>query len=456
MLTNKFSKGYKRDIYYVLLFGFISSILGLIELNLPNAKYSATDLREIGIIIGIFYIKRPILTIGLAIISCLSLITNENAYFSSTVGHIITVVISAYFFNYLKKKITDAYKIGFAWFVFVFVYYILLLIPTMIFSFMIFRSDLGFFNQGNEGYFFKQYKIIVKGFFIELIFTSLVTSLFLIQRIFYKTVKKQNINLESLVHKRTLELKRKNAILDKSLKRLKKTQYLLVQNEKMASIGTLTAGVAHEINNPLNYIMGGYIGLKEYFDNHENIKNEDTEQFLYFINEGINKASAIVQTLNLFSSSNESKTEKFDINTILDNCISLLKLEHKKNILVIKNYEKKELFIIGNVAKIHQVFFNILSNSIHSFSDNEGKLCVTTSSYKNKIEIEIKDNGQGIKADILNKITDPFFTTKSPGEGTGLGLSTSYAIIKEHDGSLHIQSEEGKGTNVTITLPAFL
>ena len=102
MLPNKLSRSYKRDIYYVLIFGFISSILGLIQLNLPNAKYSATDLREVGIIIGIFYIKRPLLTIGLAILSCLSLITDENTYVSSTIGHVITVVISAYFLNYLN------------------------------------------------------------------------------------------------------------------------------------------------------------------------------------------------------------------------------------------------------------------------------------------------------------------------------------------------------------------
>lgn len=455
MFTSKLSRSYKRDIYGVLLFGFISSILGLIQLNLPNAKYSTTDLREIGIIIGVFYIRRPVFTLGLAFIGCLSLFPNQNAYLPTTMGHLVTVLITAYFFKYLKNKLSDAYKIGLIWFAYVFVYYLLLLIPSMIFSYMIIRSDMYIFSNQHDGYFIKQYKIIIDGFFLELIFTAIVTSLFLVQRLLYRTIKKQNLNLESLVNKRTLELKKKNAILDKSLKKLKKTQYLLIQNEKMASIGTLTAGVAHEINNPLNYIMGGYIGLKDYFDNNSTAKNEDTEQFLYFINEGVNKASTIVQTLNLFSRGNESKTEKFDINQILDNCIFLLQFEHKKNISINKNYEIKELFIKGNVGKIHQVFFNILSNSIHSFTNNEGNLSVSTTIQKNKILIVIEDDGMGIKADILNKITDPFFTTKSPGEGTGLGLSITYSIIKEHKGDLNIESTEGKGTKVTITLPQY-
>jgi C4-dicarboxylate-specific signal transduction histidine kinase len=296
----------------------------------------------------------------------------------------------------------------------------------------------------------------------------------------HNDLKKHSDNLERLVAERTHELEaaneeyqavneelhvinnklsEKNEIvleqkkdIENVLKNLKATQIQLIQSEKMASLGVLTAGVAHEINNPLNYIMGGYIGLNDELQASGFNKDERISVFLEGIKTGIDRASDIVKGLNQLSRDNDKYNERCEIHTIINNCLTILHFRYKNRIEIIKNFEKENLFTMGNTGKLHQVFINIFSNAIDSI-ENNGVIYIDTISTDENHEISIKDTGCGIPAENLNKITDPFFTTKDPGKGTGLGLSITNTIIHQHNGCLLFDSALDKGTKVLIYLP---
>jgi len=290
---------------------------------------------------------------------------------------------------------------------------------------------------------------------------------------------KHKVKLEYLVQERTEELEttneelvatneeltikndiiyKQNDELIKTLSDLQAAQSQLVQSEKMASLGVLTAGVAHEINNPLNFIMGGYLGMQsvlEEIDIEDNTAREKIDSLLESIKIGVDRVSKIVTSLSQFSRNNENYEESCMLHIILDNCLLILHNEIKNKVEIIKKYADKEIFVIGNNGKLHQVFLNILYNSCQAIAE-EGKIIIESYSENNKAIIKVTDNGSGIKPEHLEKITDPFFTTKDPGKGTGLGLSISYTIIKDHKGSLSYQSEYGKGTTAEIQLPLYM
>jgi PAS domain S-box-containing protein len=257
---------------------------------------------------------------------------------------------------------------------------------------------------------------------------------------------------ELIKHRNSLEemVKERTAELENTLEDLKSTQSHLIQAEKMASLGVLTAGVAHEINNPLNFILGSYSGLLDYFKEQE-IEDELVDVLLDSLKKGVDRATDIVQSLNQFSRTNSSNNEDCDIHFLLDNCLLILNHQIKKGINVTKNYNVEQPVIKGNVGKLHQVFLNVLTNAIHAVHGS-GNISIITNIGKD-LEVTISDNGKGIPAENINKVTDPFFTTKGPGQGTGLGLSITYTIIEEHSGSLEITSEQNFGTMVKITLP---
>jgi signal transduction histidine kinase/ligand-binding sensor domain-containing protein len=279
-------------------------------------------------------------------------------------------------------------------------------------------------------------------------------------------LEKQKKKLEDLVEKRTkviydqkIELQEVNRDLydqkeelSLTLDELRNAQKKLIEVEKMASLGTLTAGVAHEINNPLNYIMGAQNTLENYFNEHGSADKNTTDFIQNTILVGVDRISGIVKGLNQFSRSNEKLDEDCYLHQIIDNCLVMLhnKLKHKAQVQ--KNYFDGQILIKGNVGKLHQVFVNILDNAIQAI-ETEGIIKIQTALTANSVQITIEDNGMGIAKHNLSKLTDPFFTTKDPGKGTGLGLSISYSIIKDHKGSLEFESELNKGTKVILTLP---
>jgi signal transduction histidine kinase len=255
-----------------------------------------------------------------------------------------------------------------------------------------------------------------------------------------------------LLHSTNLLLISQKEELEKALNKLKETQTQLIQAEKMASVGILTAGVAHELNNPLNFIQGGKNAIESLIPIHIKQNNEKFAPLLEIIQTGIDRASQIVNSLNHFSRNNNSKTELCDIHAILENCLVMLHARYKHKIAVTKYFTSEAYSLYGNVGRLHQVFLNILSNAEQAI-DQQGTIIITTSIEKKSIKIEIQDSGCGISKENISKVMDPFFTTKDPGKGTGLGLSIVYSIVKEHDGEINITSESHKGTLVSVILP---
>lgn len=244
----------------------------------------------------------------------------------------------------------------------------------------------------------------------------------------------------------------KNTELKITVKHLKETQSQLLQAEKMASLGVLTAGVSHEINNPLNYIMGGYIGISKVLGKTTNSQDKDITILLSSIKTGIERISDVVKGLNQFSRNNETYNEDCDIHSIINNCLLILQYQLKGRIKVDKIFSVESILISGNVGKLHQVFVNLFTNSIQSI-DNNGTISIATRKKEESVVIEISDTGHGISEEFLSRISEPFFTTKDPGEGTGLGLSITYTIVKEHNGNIIFESTKNKGTTVKIIFP---
>lgn len=252
-------------------------------------------------------------------------------------------------------------------------------------------------------------------------------------------------NLEQEVKKRTAEL-------EESLNHLKETRSKLLQSEKLASLGVLTAGVAHEINNPLNYIYGGFSGIKSMLLNEIEYEKKDALTLLESIEIGVERIKDIVSGLNQFSRDSSSMDEECKPTHIIENCISILSNQLKNRIEVEKEYPKQEIKLIGNVGKMHQLFLNLLSNAVDAIAE-KGRINIKVKETNKLVEIGISDNGHGIAEEHKNQVFDPFFTTKSPGKGTGLGLSIVHNIIKEHKATIEIDSEVGKGTTVNIYFP---
>lgn len=242
---------------------------------------------------------------------------------------------------------------------------------------------------------------------------------------------------------------KKNKELQKNNEELKHTQKLLITSEKMASLGVLAAGVGHEINNPLNFIKNGIEALTKKLEG-----NEDEELKTYFkiVNEGVDRATNIVKSLSHFSRKGPSVDEKCNIHEIIENCLLILHNKIRNKVRVITNFTSLGAELRGNEGRLHQAIMNIIANAEQAIVE-EGTLEITTRRKEEHMEIWIEDDGEGIPEENLMKISDPFFTTKAPGEGTGLGLFITFSIIEEHNGTIEVNSNPGEGTKFIITLP---
>ncbi|MBD2198629.1 HAMP domain-containing protein [Calothrix anomala FACHB-343] len=282
--------------------------------------------------------------------------------------------------------------------------------------------------------------------------------------------------LEQRVEERTQELKQ-------ALQDLKATQAQLIQTEKMSSLGQMVAGIAHEINNPINFIYGNIRCADEYIQDLLNLINlyeqqypesnciieeriedidfnflkKDLLKLLDSMKIGAERIREIVLSLRNFSRLDEADIKEVDIHEGIDNTLLILSHRIKSDITVLTNYRDLPL-VECYPAQINQVFMNILSNAIDALLELESQttkqIFIETSKLDDTyIKVGIRDNGPGIPPEIRNKLFDPFFTTKPVGKGTGLGLSICYQIIDKHKGRIELASEVGKGTEFAILLP---
>jgi two-component system NtrC family sensor kinase len=286
----------------------------------------------------------------------------------------------------------------------------------------------------------------------------------------------QRKQMEELLHQEKTE----QAML---IHKLEDAQNQLLQSEKLAAIGQLAAGVAHEINNPIGFIRSNLTSLTKYsnglldvvaayenadplLQDHPDILDKITqakrEADLAFLTEdmpklisesleGSDRVRRIVQNLRDFSRIDETDWQQFDIHTGLESTINIVWNEIKYKANLIRDYGTLPL-VECIPSRLNQVFMNILVNAAQAIAEH-GTITISTRCQNNEVEIAFSDTGQGISADILPKIFDPFFTTKPVGKGTGLGLSVSYGIIRDHGGNIEVISKPGGGTTFTIRLP---
>lgn len=259
-----------------------------------------------------------------------------------------------------------------------------------------------------------------------------------------KQINDYKDHLEEMVKERTEQL-------ESALEKLKKTQTQLIQSEKMASVGLLSAGVAHELANPLNYIQGSIVSLKGIL-NDNRVNDPMIDEHFTTIEEGIHRSSYIIQNLGRISRQKRKEKEVCQIHEMIDRCLQLLKFRINDEISITKVYTRESFTLFGNEGELHQVIMNVLANAIQAMGD-QGTLSITSMKQKSTLELAIKDSGVGITENDKSRVFDPFYTTKEPGEGTGLGLYISYSIIQEHGGTIEFDSSAQQGTTVTIRLP---
>ena len=303
-----------------------------------------------------------------------------------------------------------------------------------------------------------------------------------------RIIEQQNVILEEKVKDRTQALEQSNKDLNTTYTNLKETQAQLVNAEKMASLGQLTAGIAHEINNPINFVSANVNPLRRdindmllILEKYEEIKPdespnhklteinqlkteldsiylvEEMKSLLNGIEEGAKRTAEIVKGLKNFSRLDENDLKNAQINEGIDSTLSILKNGMKNEIEVIKEYANLPE-IECYAGKMNQVFMNIINNSVQAIfavrkPHFKGQIKIKTEEFGDKIIISISDNGIGMNEKVKERIFEPFFTTKDVGEGTGLGLSIVYNIIESHDGEIKVNTEEGNGTEFIITLP---
>jgi PAS domain S-box-containing protein len=289
------------------------------------------------------------------------------------------------------------------------------------------------------------------------------------------------------------ELERKNRLLEEAvesereaLEQLKKTQSHLVQQEKLASLGQMVAGVAHEINNPLAFVINNTAVLqrdlrgltelitlyrtadgclkeqcpqlmKEIGELSEQVDVDYTlgnlQEMLNRSREGLKRIQQIVRDLRDFARLDESDLHEVDLNAGIQSTVNII-LGHakKKQVKIETRFDPLLPPVACQPAKVNQVVMNLLSNAIDA-SNESGRVVVRTAAVDGCARIEVEDEGSGIPPEVRERIFDPFFTTKPLGEGTGLGLSISYGIVNDHGGTIEVDSTPGKGSRFTVNLP---
>ncbi|MCD4676746.1 MAG: response regulator [Desulfobacula sp.] len=300
------------------------------------------------------------------------------------------------------------------------------------------------------------------------------------------------VKLESEHHELQEELIRKNKKLDETLEHLKATQSQILQSEKMASIGQLAAGVAHEINNPIGFIGSNLDALSDYmkdvdaliayyqklgktlkesdqkslsdeikkqvqtvFEHEKDIEIDylikDIPELLSDCKDGTDRVGKIVGDLKSFAHPGNDQQMLIDINKGLESTLNVVNNEIKYKATVTKDFGQVPM-VEGFPQKLNQVFMNILVNAAQAIKE-KGEIKIQTKKEGKYVVVTISDNGCGIEKEHLSKIFDPFFTTKEIGKGTGLGMNIAYNIIEEHKGKINVKSVVGKGTIFTIILP---
>lgn len=237
--------------------------------------------------------------------------------------------------------------------------------------------------------------------------------------------------------------------VEERTRELRQAQAQLVQTAKMATVGQFSAGLAHEINNPL----AGILNCVRMLLADPGIKGQQ-RGYLELTLKGLFRIENTIKQILSFSGQPRFNPDLLNFNQLIEETLQFVKYRmSEKKIRLEQRLDEKIDFVSGDHHLLQQTFINIINNAVDALPEEGGKLTITTSHQSKEIEINFVDNGQGIKKEYLDRVFDPFFTTKETGKGVGLGLYLSYNFIQQHHGSISIHSEEGKFTAVTIKLP---
>jgi signal transduction histidine kinase len=281
----------------------------------------------------------------------------------------------------------------------------------------------------------------------------------------YEALVTLNAQLEQRVQERTAQLRETNAQLGASNQELahayaelKSAQLQLVQSEKMAALGRLAAGVAHEINNPVSFIVSNVVPLRERVDEALDASPDEARallgearELIDIMGRGAQRTAAIVSDLKTFSRLGEAPRKAVDLVDGLDVSIRLLESRWRGRIRVHRDYQPIPL-VECDAGHVNQVFMNLLANACDAIA-GEGNIWVATGVEGERVVITVRDDGCGIAPDKLGQVFDPFFTTKAVGSGTGLGLAIVHGIVAAHGGRITVESELGRGTAFRVELP---
>ena len=267
-----------------------------------------------------------------------------------------------------------------------------------------------------------------------------------------------NVDLEREVRRRTEALEQRNAELHEAMEKLRRAQDTLVRSEKLASMGRLVAGIAHEINNPVNAVINSLGPLddavKRIAAGEGGAPTEiakEAEEILAVVLRGATRTKAIVQALHGYARGDDSVQREVNLVRSVEETLGLL--QHRlRNVKVVKDVEPKAR-ILGFPGQVDQVLMNLLTNAAQAIGDKGGTISVTAHNQDARVLLTVADDGPGIPQDILPRIFDPFFTTKDVGEGSGLGLSIVHGIIERHGGHIDVESQPGQGTKFSISFP---
>lgn len=295
----------------------------------------------------------------------------------------------------------------------------------------------------------------------------------------YEREKAARLAAEKLLEELTREVYFKNAELEKINREFKEQQQALIQQEKMASVGFLASGIAHEINNPLGYSLSNMSVLSEYIEelvsaiqtvrddasiaetSKAPLSSESIVEVLIDMPDlvaesldGLKAVKQIVSDLRGFARTNTAELTETNVNDCLTTTMNVLAAEIKRKAVLHVELKSTQL-IDANAGKLNQVFANLIINAVHA-SPDKGNLYITTRDEDHQVVIDISDDGEGVPEEHRTEIFSPFFTSKPVGEGTGLGLSIAYAIIvEEHQGSLELAADgQGRGATFRIRLNA--
>ncbi len=263
-----------------------------------------------------------------------------------------------------------------------------------------------------------------------------------------------NSNLENEVARKTEELQGKTEALELAMRDLKATQGELVQSAKLASLGTLSAGIAHEINNSLNFVYGALRPLENLFERNSDIPSDQKEKakkLFGVMGDGLRLTFEIIKSLRNFTGLNQAKMNDIDLKQVIETVLTILRNRTKNSVKVHVDMPG-DVHVYGSVVGLNQVFMNLVGNAIDAMPDG-GNLWISCTSDESQVVVKLKDSGQGIPKDVQVRMFEPFFTTKEVGKGTGLGLHIVRQEIEKHRGNIRCESEPGQGTTFIITFP---